>query len=33
MTIKEIANLNPSDYFYNLKDKLINYVIPLLTMK
>lgn len=26
MTIKEIANLNPSDYFYNLKDKLINYV-------
>ncbi len=26
MTIKDIANLNPSDYFYNLKDKLINYV-------
>ena len=26
MTIKEIVNLNPSDYFYNFKDKIINYV-------
>lgn len=26
MTIREIANLSPSDYFYNLRDKTTNYV-------